>query len=404
MARSKRDIPADDVAVALMHIGNHTPKEIALRLKIDEAEVSRSLKRTRGLYWKQANIVEGPALGQVPELLKQRAKARLESTSLRPIRAAQLMQLAGTSLQHLRSVEVVAAECSLPLETDTQTWSGWMTVFARLAAPKVRPLFNGGSTFGVTWGSHVSGLVDAMALESDGARRRAMRVLPLCGNRNGDRLVSESSSAVAERLGIALAGEVSLPSALNLVPAFILGDLSDDATIPLWMQVGRSEGYCEIFGIDRIPAAARPAAPCKSAWVDRLDGVLTSVSRDDHPFGYGVNRMYENAGYQRELIARAYIGDIGGVGLVRPGEAALPIVEQRWTGVRGIELLACATRAAAANNGVPGVVVVASGAGRATSLIESVRLGFVSHIIIDESLNKELVRRMQQASVRGGKG
>jgi DNA-binding transcriptional regulator LsrR (DeoR family) len=402
MARSKLDINADDLAVAMMYLGNSQPKEIAARLKIDITEVSRSLKRTQGRYWKRTAIVAGPELSAVPEKLKGLAAARIEGSAVRPIHASQLMRHAGAQLRHLRSVAVIPARCTLPLETDSKSWFGWMSVFARLASAKVRPLMSSGATWGVTWGSHVSAVVDAIAHETDGVqgRRRAMRVLPLCGNRCGDRLVSESSSAIAERLGIELAGEVALPSALNLVPAFILGDLSEEDTIPLWKQVARSEGYCEIFGVDRIPSPARPPAPRTLAWVEQLDGVLTSVSRDGHPFGYGENRMYENAGYQRDVIERAYLGEIGGVGLARPGEVAMPIVEQRWTGMRAPELLACATRASEANNGVPGVVVVASGAGRATSLIESVRHGYVSHAVIDESLNEELVRRMLGVSHR----
>jgi DNA-binding transcriptional regulator LsrR (DeoR family) len=402
MPANGRDKNCDDLAVALMFLDKKRPKDIAERLKIGIAEVSRSLARTRGLYWNQASAAAEPGLAAVSDQLMQRATARMQGASLPPIGCEHLMKLAETDLRHLRSVSVVQARCSLPEEADSKSWGEWMSEFARLAVVKLRPLLHDEMTVGVTWGGHLSALVDAITLDPDAVqgRRRAIRVLPLCGNRYGNRLVSESSSVIAERLGIQLAGEATAPGALILVPAFILGDLKDEDTIPLWMQVSRSEGYCEIFGVERIPAAARPPAPPATPWVHRLDAVLTSVSRDGHPFGYGVNRMDRNAGYSRELIESTYLGDIGGIGLVHPGKTALPIVEERWCGIRSDELRACAAKAAKSGNGGPGVIVVATGATRASSLIESVRQGLVSRIIMDESLNEELVQRWTRAQHR----
>jgi hypothetical protein len=231
----------------------------------------------------------------------------------------------------------------------------------------------------------------------------AIRVLPLCGNRCGERLTTETSSAIAERLGMELAGQVTAPGALNMVPAYILGDLSDEQALTSWMEISRSAGYCQIFGGEHIPESARPLALPVRPWVLELDGVLTSVSRDGRPFGYGETRMYENAGYDAAAIEGAYLGDIGGVGLVKPGQSPLPLVEKRWTGLRRSELRACAARAAQAGSSAPGVVVLASGPVRANSLLESVRQGYVSHAVIDESLNAELAERLVlQARPAGG--
>ena len=278
-------------------------------------------------------------------------------------------------------------------------WEAWLAEFTRLAAPRARHLLAGGKSWGVTWGSHVAAVIDAINAMPKSAqpRRRGVLAMPLCGNRCGARLASESSSSLAEALQRVLTGSIDRPLGLSMVPAFILGDLDETEVVTMWKHIARSEAYCDVFGTERVPAAARASGSRSHVLVKALDGVLTSVSRDGHPFGYGVQRMYENAGYDWREVEKRYTGDIGGIGLVRPGEAADPKLEQRWTGVTREDMLACAERAAAKKANAVGVVLLVSGADRADSVLESLRLGFVSHLIADDSLNVELMRRVHDS-------
>lgn len=386
----------DDLAIALMHLGNSTPSEIAERLKISLSKVSRSEGRTDGHYWKKAGYVPGAGLAGVPEALMREARQRIDANSIRAVQPVQLMRFAGAKLRHLKSVEVVPRRWEIPAHDIAARFSAWMHDYGRLAAPKLKVLLAKGKTWGVTWGSHVSATVDALAYEreSTATGRRVVSVLPLCGNRFGTRLVGESSSAIAERLGLRIAGEVALPGALAMVPAFILGDLTAKETIPMWKQIARSDGYCRIFGTARLPAGAGVGASPEAALADTLDGILTSVSRTDHPFGFGASgQLYENAGYDEADITRRYLGDIGGVGLQRADRAPDRKLEKRWTGLTREQLLGCAARAARPQSDGVGVVVVTSGADRTECVIESVRRGYVSHLIIDEALNEELYAR-----------
>ena len=392
------------LAAALLLVKGYKQNEIARTLGVSESTVTHWVKGGQDRYWRVGAVRGGPELASVPHELKRQAQSLIQRPA---VSTHELARLSGAQHQHMLSVHVVSTSWDdwrdrsphkrSAAPVSESVWQAWLAEFARLAAPRARHLLAGGKFWGVTWGSHVAALIDAINAMPRSAqpRRRGVLAMPLCGDRCGAPLASESSSSLAEALQRVLTGNIDRPLSLSMVPAFILGDLNETEVVTMWKHIARSEAYCDIFGAERVPVAARASTSRSHKLVKAVDGVLTSVSRDGHPFGYGVKRMYENAGYDRREVEKRYMGDIGGIGLVRPGETGDPKLEQRWTGITREDMLACAARAGAKKANAVGVVLIVSGADRADSVLESLRLGFVSHLIADDSLNVELMRRVQ---------
>jgi DNA-binding transcriptional regulator LsrR (DeoR family) len=391
-------------AAARLLVNGFSQRHIARLLNVSESTVTQWLKAGSGRFWLKGALQAGPALKAASKELQRQAQSLLQ----RPrITERELLWLAGAQHGNLLSVHVVAGSWNAwrdgprgsrrGVPRGKSPWQAWLAEYARLAAPRARYLLSRGKLWGVTWGSQVAAIIGALGATPAAARRRRRGVLamPLCGGRCESRLASESSSALAEALQLVLTGRIDKPLGLAMVPAFILGQLDETEVVTLWKHIAVSEAYCEVFGTERIPPAARARAARSPILVRQLHGVLTSISRDGHPFGYGLQRMYENAGYDRGVIEERYIGDIGGIGLLRPGADPHATMEQRWTGILAPDLRACADRAAQRKPDAVGVVLAASGADRVECVLESVRQGYVSHLIADESLNGELLKRVR---------
>lgn len=403
---------AKQYAAALLLIRGLKQNEIARILGVSEPTVTQWLKGCIGRYWRVGAVRSGPGLAAAPQEVKRQAQALMQRPA---ITGEELLWLAGAQHRHLLSVHVVPTSWQAWRERSRRrrralqfagaAWQEWLAEYARLAAPRARQLLGKGKYWGVTWGSQVAALIGALgAGPASARRRRGVVTMPLCGNRCGARLASEASSALAEALQLTLTGRIDEPLGLSMVPAFILGDLDEKEVATIWKHIARSEAYCDVFGTERIPAAARAGATRSRVLVKNLDGVLTSNSRDGHPFGYGVERMYENAGYDRRDVESRYIGDIGGIGLLRAGATRDAKLEQRWTGITREDMFACAERAAARKRDAVGVVLVSSGADRVECVLESIRQGFITHVIADESLNDELLRRVGARTAARTKG
>ena len=132
--------------------------------------------------------------------------------------------------------------------------------------------------------------------------------------------------------------------------------------------------------------------------MERLNGIVTSISRDHHPYGLGSDHLYATAGLDPKLINQAYMGDIGGVGILKKGHQESKIIQSHWTGLLREHLAGCATRAVSSQSTGPGVVVVAIGAGRTETLLECIRLGLINHLVIDNELSQQLKNALPRAS------
>ncbi len=406
------DAEARRVAAAMLRLEGKRNSEIAAILGVDESTAKRLLDSRKGDYWRESGFAPGPKLAGLPSELLRTAKAVMSGPA---IKVQELELLARAPQRHLRSVTIVPASWGdwqgdgqragkrAGQRSEPERWRAWMHEFSRLAAPRARLLMMRGAAWGVTWGSHLAALVAAIEALPEGAypRRRGVLTLPLSGERCGARLASESPSALAEALQRALAGRVDRPLSVGMVPAFISGKFSASQVLTMWDFISNSAAYCQIFGAARIPARVRPLRAPMRGLVEKLDGVLTSISRDNHPFGYGLGRMYEDAGYSRDEVESAYLGDLGGVGLLRPNREPHERLEARRTGIERAHLFACAARAAARSGDAVGVVLVASGADRAESLLASVHLGYVTHLIADRSLSERLMQLLAERGLGG---
>ena len=115
--------------------------------------------------------------------------------------------------------------------------------------------------------------------------------------------------------------------------------------------------------------------------------MLTSISLKNRPYGYRASRMFTNAGLKDSEITKTFIGDIGGVGLVRTGkDLAAQQINDRWTGLQREHLFHCAERAALNKNGKeasPGVIALCVGADRYECVKQAIQEGLVSHLVCD---------------------
>ena len=146
------------------------------------------------------------------------------------------------------------------------------------------------------------------------------------------------------------------PLSLSMVPAFIprRPEKDDIFRAAVWDLIDVSKSYRKIFGTqDNRPGAKQvPAADSDGPLAQRLDGVLTSISLKNRPYGYRASRMFTNAGLKDSEITKTFIGDIGGVGLVRTGkDLAAQQINDEWTGLQREHLFNCAERAALNKNG-----------------------------------------------------
>jgi hypothetical protein len=401
-----RQKPSFDVkcyAAARLHVERNLKKsEIAAQLGVSPGTVTKWLDagRKKGL-WREGAPQKGPEFDNVPDAVRRDAEVLCNGTI---VDASAVRLLAGAGDSHLRKVFIVQCNWdewrSSAIERtgtmDDDDWRAFLATYGRQACYYVKELMKHGKTWGVTWGSHVEAVINAISAEhSSGARpRRDVTIVPLSGVRPGATLTRESSGALAEDLQRALTGRVDKPLTFGQVPAFLMGKLKAAGVLTMWLYVSNSWAYVEVMGSDRLPPEVRAGVPEAVGLVHALDGIVTSISRDGHPFGYGSMRLYENAGYRQADIEQRYQGDIGGIGLLRNGEQRLDVFESRWTGILREDLLAVAQRAASKDNLPAGVVVLAAGSDRIESVLSAVRCGYVTYLIIDQSLAQRMRARI----------
>jgi DNA-binding transcriptional regulator LsrR (DeoR family) len=264
--------------------------------------------------------------------------------------------------------------------------------FAQQAAPYVKGLIERAHTCGVTWGGMLGNLVAAlraMAMPPPWTSH-SLEFVPLSGEPLGDEPTAFSSSSLSHELGKLAIGERYDARYLGMVPAFLPAwvEKSDIQAIRKLIALVRS--YVEIFG----PLSESGGPPPLAA---RLEMILTSVGPADNPFGFIRGRLLETGKVTTEELKDLIVGDIGGVCIKRPGLSPeqisrLESVTSRWTGLQLEHLKACAIRAAQEDSlsGKPGVVVISRGAKRAAFVYETIKLGLVSQLLIDQNLAQEL--------------
>lgn len=373
------------VAVAILLAEEHpsSQQDVAARLGISPAAVSRAraemLDRKilieRGLEFQEATVAS--------EILETAlALARPRS----PLRETLQSVYSRAGIEAPAPDVYVVPETSAPAER---------VAFNEQAARHVRDMLQAGAPkhVGVAWGPSVAGVLDGLlaygsVLAPEGQGSPKLRVVPLSGDPIGKSL-SLSSSNLAERLTAYLVPDPADRKLLSLssIPAFIpRKDFSDDERRALRKFISLSDDYGEIFGSE---GQRRPL-------VDRLDVVLTGVSRRDEPLGYSAQDLLRTTGIEPADLQSVAVGDIGGVFLRRRksrGQSTLldEIERDHWTGVKKSHLRGCADRARSSKERSAGVIVVASGAQKAECVMTAVGERLVNHLVIDSALEAALL-------------
>jgi len=101
---------------------------------------------------------------------------------------------------------------------------------------------------------------------------------------------------------------------LGLVPAFFPVQFDETELAVAWGLVGFCEAYLRIFGNpDKSNTSTDSSAVRKNPLIHRIDTVLTSISIEGRPFGFG-----KAASLIAPQLSEVLVGDIGGVPLKKP--------------------------------------------------------------------------------------
>jgi hypothetical protein len=239
------------------------------------------------------------------------------------------------------------------------------------------------SRCGVTWGRMLANLV-AAAKQLGARSKAATEFIPLAGEPLGFAPTSSSSSILADELQQLVLGSGHHARSLTMLPALIPRDFDLQERITIKKLIGRLRDYQEIF---------LGAKPGDRPIAESLDALITSVGRD--PLGFKDGSLLDKD-EERPL----FLGDIGGVLLPKREEdlrrgrglaEAVADLADRWTGLRVGHIRACADVALAAQPAGVGVVVLSVGAERAPVVFECIKLGLISHLLIDGALEQALL-------------
>lgn len=377
-----RHTELDKLTAAFLAAEGVKQTAIAGILGISQAAVSRLLAQARETHLRQElRFLEDKVSPEVMEQIRRRVSRRPRSEALHRI---------SMHFAHVRGPSLRVFPCTAPPGEMQQR----MTELSRLAARTVRDLILRCRCFGVTWGGMVSRLAAAMRELSLPAPwvEDLIEVIPLSGEPLGDSPTTYSSSSIAHLLGQVLNGETYNARSLAMVPAFVPDRFEPEEIAGVWRLIGLVKSHAEIFG----PHGNRPAG--QSALAGRVDMILTSVGPAERPLGFGKGTLFATGKVTIEDLRQLVLGDMGGVCFPKPRltakqTARLEAVAGRWTGLTKEHLVPCAQRAFAQRSpfvGPPGVVVISVGRERARFLLESIKLGLINHLIVDDELQDEL--------------
>jgi predicted transcriptional regulator len=365
-------------------------KEIADKLNISQAAVSRYLKEAReeNLLREEVYFLEEKAglatMEKVRELLFRKSlQDELERFAVRhnqrPAKAVRVFKCdSGTNEKKIKS--------------DRER----MARLAELAAPHVRGLLLRARVCGLTWGGMLASLV--AELRNLHVRtpwqEQDIQCIPLTGEPLGNDPVSYSSSSLAFELGKIINQRDYHAPSLAMVPAFIPEQFSEAEIAGVWKLIELVQSYRQIFG----PHPDEKAVPPESTpppLAEQLDMVLTSVGSSDNPMGFGLGSLFKTMSIRVDELRALIVAEIGGVclarcNLERKQTKKFEGFRAHWTGLRQKHLEACAERGADPKTNAPGVVVVSVGRERAAVVAELVKRGLVNHLLVDNLLADEL--------------
>lgn len=373
MARSKRltDEAAQKAAV-LASEGLKQPA-IASRLRFSQATVSRLLKYAEKRDW-----------------LVKRPQCTLELSRIHELR--QLIYGEGLE-KKLRSLRGRRGGPLLDVrifDSGDKAYTERLELLAAAAAPYIgKELFPKMHRVGVTWGVTLRFLIDKLEAiyQIPPRKENPIHFFPTCGDPPEVQTdAHRSSSSLVTRLTKCFNGsstsEFSFSGIGSAIPAIF--DREEVATIRKYFHL--NPGYRRVFGDGQ-----------SRGLLDECDAILTSVGSTSGVGGPWLPSAAEEMSMPAEELRRLTLGNVAGFflprsGLNREDSKRLDYVNGRWTGITDKHVERCARRASEKRVGV--LMIAASK--KADIVMECLRRGLVSRLVIDQELAAELDRALSR--------
>lgn len=256
-----------------------------------------------------------------------------------------------------------------------------------MTAGRIVELIEKSSSVGVYFGQTIHAAIEGV--EWSGLRPKLqsnVQIMPVAGEITSYIKLGSSSTALANKLHELVNGN-SVPNQFSLssVPFWIglEGESEERSKKRRWLRewVEQFQGYKGVFG-----------SPGEGGAVDRLDSLITSFGRANHPLSAASGELGDSAQQRITALAEA---EIGGVllprdGLKRSELAALEDLSNAMFGLRLQQIEDLAKRASdprrAEDDQIPGICVVGIGENKAAPLLAILERGLCNELMIDEEL------------------
>jgi len=281
-------------------------------------------------------------------------------------------------------------------ETTPEAWAARLRVFGEAVAPYILHLISTSRVVGTSWGETLACVIRGLRSRPPLLPKPPIHFVPLCGEMLEGPPRKASASNLSYRLDEVVNGDQSHSH------SYWLAGVPSHAPIPE-TQKGFTERQAAVIRsyIQSLPAHDRvfglaPESPRHKRGevplIERVEMILTSCGPKERPLGYDGVQLLKSTRISAREARKLIVGDISGV-LLSTGEAdKVAAINRAWMGASLDHLRACARRALAAP--VPGVVLCATGANKADSVLEIIRLGLVNRYVVDTDLWNQLRGRL----------
>ena len=272
-------------------------------------------------------------------------------------------------------------------------WATRLETFGRAAAPFIEGLIANARVVGTSWGETIASIVRALAERRPLRPARPIQFFGLCGEMLEGPPRKASASSLAHQLDQIVNGGPShshsywlagVPSRLPAPKEGEGGGLTAAECQAVKHYIQLLPGYRKVFGSD-----------AEGGLADRADLILTSCGPKERPLGYGGVQELRSAGLSLREARRLLVGDISGYLLKNPnvkdrGGRIEPINANLISADLLGKLRACSARALAGRGG--GTVLCCAGANKVEAVLEIVRLGLATSLVLDMDLAGALLR------------
>lgn len=365
--------------VIVLHILGRTQNEISDRLGLSQPTIHKALKMARAERW----IVDQPICNLSSERIRE-----VEQLIHCPGLEDRLKQEQPKRGRHLKQLRILDVGEELP--TNLGEYRKYQNKFGRLAARHLTTeIFPDILSMGVSWGGTLQATIDGIELEAGGTRKTGSRIqfFPVCGA-PPDAIVSakRAASILVADLDEQVNGVYENPNNFTGVSAAIPASYSPVERKALMRYFHELPGFRNVFGVGKKPGLVR-----------RMDAVMTSVGTTDPKEDPWILAAAKAADISPNILIKYTYGNINGLFLPRKGiprDIATKIerVNRAWTGIELDDYLRCAQRAKKPD--APGGTVLIAFGRKGEITLECIRLGLVSHLVIDAYLAAKLAEQL----------